>query len=108
MSWSVHDSEYLEARGVPTSTLITSAFLNHARRAAKNLHIDALPLLVPPHPLYDLAPDELRELARICYPLIVEQLTGRGALAPTTRVAFHPASRSSSRPDQPGEDGDIS
>lgn len=68
--------------------------MNHARLAAKNLHIDDLPLLVPPHPLYDLTPEQLRELARAAYPLIVEQLTGQGPQALITRVDFvRPAER---------------
>ena len=88
MSWSVHDSEYMEHRGVPTSTIITSAFLNHARHAAKNLHIDDLPLLVLPHPVYDLPPEQLGELARKAYKLIIEQLTGQGKLPEVACVDF--------------------
>jgi hypothetical protein len=53
-----------------------------------------LPLLVTPHPLNDLTPDEVRELARSAYPVIIEQLTGRGVLAKHTRIDFvHPAER---------------
>jgi hypothetical protein len=78
----------MERRGVPTSTVITTAFLNHARHAAKNLHIDDLPLLVLPHPVYDLPPEQLREIARMAYPLIIEQLTGRGVLAKVSSVDF--------------------
>jgi len=85
---------YLEKRGVPTSTVVSTAFLTHGHLAAKNLQMEALPLLVVPHPLNDLTPDEVRELARAAYPVVIEQLTGQGAQAPHTQVNFtHPASR---------------
>jgi hypothetical protein len=73
---------------------VSTAFLTHGRLAAKNLQLDELPLLVTPHPLNDLTPDEVRELARSAYPVIIEQLTGKGALAKDTRIDFvHPADR---------------
>lgn len=82
---------------MPTSTVITSAFLNHAVRAADNLRIPDLPLLVPPHPLYDLTPDQLREVARRAYPDIIRQLTGREKLARVARVDYtRPTGRSDS------------
>jgi hypothetical protein len=79
---------------VPTSTVVSTAFLTHGQLAAKNLQLEELPLVVTPHPLNDLTPDEVRELARSAYPVIIEQLTGQGALARHTRVDFvHPALR---------------
>ena len=73
---------------------MSTAFLTHGRLAAKNLQLDELPLLVTPHPLNDLTPDEVRELARSAYPVVIEQLTGQGALAKHTRIDFvHPAER---------------
>ena len=48
--------------------------------------MDELPLLVLPHPLNDLTPDEVRALAQAAYPVVVEQLTGMGPQAPHTRV----------------------
>jgi hypothetical protein len=89
---------YLEKRGVPTSTVVSTAFLTHGRLAAKNLQLDELPLIVTPHPLNDLTPDEVRELARSAYPAIIEQLTGQGALAQHTRVDYvHPAARAKAK-----------
>lgn len=71
--------------------MITSAFLNHALRAADNLNIPDLPLLVPPHPLYDLTAEQIREVARLAYPIVIEQLTNQGKLARVVRVDFaHP------------------
>lgn len=77
--------------------------MDHARLAAKHLHIDELPLVVPPHPIHDLTPEQLRELARAAYPLIIEQLTGQGPLAPVALVDFaHPAARNSRQEEQSG------
>lgn len=85
---------YLEKRGVPTSTVVSTAFLTHGHLAAKNLQMEALPLLVTPHPLNDLTPDQVRELAQAAYPIVVEQLTGMGQQAPHTHVNYvHPAAR---------------
>ena len=64
------------------------------RLAAKNLQLDDLPLVVTPHPLNDLTPEQVRELARSAYPVIVEQLTGQGVLEKHTQVDYvHPAAR---------------
>ena len=73
---------YLEKVGVPTSTVVSTAFLKHGHLAAKNLQMEALPLLVTPHPLNDLTPEQVRELAQAAYPIVIEQLTGMGEQAP--------------------------
>jgi hypothetical protein len=79
---------------VPTSTIVSTAFLTHGRLAAKNLQLDDLPLVVTPHPLNDLTPADVRELARCAYPIIIRQLTGQGALEKHTLVDYvHPAAR---------------
>jgi hypothetical protein len=77
---------------VPSSTVVTTVFLTHARMAAKNLQLEALPLIVTPHPLNDLTPDEMKALARSAYPLVIRQLTSQAPLEKEMRVAFvHPA-----------------
>lgn len=68
--------------------MITSAFLNHALAAAKHLHNDSLPLVVPPHPLYDLSPDQLRQLAHCAYPHIIQQLTQEALAQSVLRVNY--------------------
>lgn len=79
---------------MPTSTVVSAAFLTHARLAAKNLQLDDLPLIVTPHPLNDLTPADVRELACAAYPTIIRQLTGQGVLEQHTRVNYvHPAAR---------------
>ncbi|MBI2293702.1 MAG: hypothetical protein HYU73_25890 [Betaproteobacteria bacterium] len=62
--------------------------------AAKNLQIDSLPLLVTPHPLNDLTPDEVLNLARAAYPVVIRQLTSQEPLEVSARIDFvHPAVR---------------
>lgn len=86
---------------MPTSTIVSTAFLTHGRLAAKNLQLDDLPLAVTPHPLNDLTPDEVRALAAAAYPVIVRQLTAQGALEKHVIVDFvHPAARQRARPDR--------
>jgi hypothetical protein len=68
--------------------VITTVFQTHARLAAKHLHIERLPLLITPHPLNDLDAEQIRALAKACYPVILEQLTGQGVLEPNVRIAF--------------------
>ena len=79
---------------MPTATVVTTAFLKHARLAAKNLKLEKLPLVVTPHPLNDLTIEQVTELARAAYPAIIAHLTATGALPEETHVAFiHPAER---------------
>jgi hypothetical protein len=64
----------------------------HARLAAKNQKIDDLPILITPHPLNDLTPDQLKEMAVAAFPVILEQLTGQGVLALNHPIDYvHPA-----------------
>ena len=77
---------------MPSSTVVSTAFLTHAQLAAKNLQLDELPLLVTPHPLNDLTAADMRELARAAYPVVILQLTGQGPQEKSTRIDFvHPA-----------------
>lgn len=73
---------------------MTTAFLTHARLAAKNLKLDKLPLVVAPHPLNDLTADQVEELARAAYPVIIEHLIGANPPPEVSRLEFvHPAER---------------
>lgn len=73
---------------------MSTAFLTHGHLAAKNLQLEELPLLVTPHPLNDLTPEQVREMARSAYPVVIRQLTGQGSLDPHTLIDFvHPAAR---------------
>jgi hypothetical protein len=54
--------------------------------------MDDLPQLVVPHPLNDLTPEQVHDLARAAYPVVIEQLTGMGKQALDTQVTYlHPA-----------------
>ena len=72
--------------------MVTTAFLTHAHLAARNLQLDDLPLLVTPHPLNDLTPDQMRDLARAAYPVVIRQLTSQSPLEKHTHADFvHPS-----------------
>jgi len=74
--------------------VVTTAFLKHARLAARNLKLEKLPLLVTPHPLNDLTLDEVKALARAAYPKIIAHLTASSPLPEESSVDFvHPAER---------------
>ena len=94
----------MEKRGVPSATVVTTAFLKHARLAAKNLKLEQLPLVVTPHPLNDLTPGQVEELARAAYPVLIAHLTSPDALGAECRIDFvHPAERA--REDAHAEEG---
>ncbi len=81
----------------------------HARLAAKNQKIDDLPILITPHPLNDLTPDQLKEMAVAAFPVILEQLTGQGVLALNQPIDYvHPAVRSGLHCIDPNVSGDKS
>jgi len=64
------------------------------RLAAKNLQIDNLPLLILPHPLNDLNPEEVRDMARLAYPVVIQQLCSQEPPEVSTRIDYvHPAAR---------------
>lgn len=76
---------------------MSTAFLKHGHLAARNLQLEDLPLLVTPHPLNDLKPDEVREMAVSAFPVVVRQLTGQEPLEKDTLIDFtHPAARAKS------------
>ena len=80
----------------------------HGRRAAKNLHIEELPLLVTPHPVNDLTPEQVQEMARAAYPFVIKQLTGQEEIEETTKIPYaRPIARASgsrAKPETKGED----
>lgn len=78
---------------MPTSTIVSTAFVTHGHLAAKNLQLDDLPLLVTPHPLNDLTPDEVLELAQVAYPTVIHQLTAARPERETRIDFLHPALR---------------
>jgi len=54
----------LERRGVPTATFVSHVFNTYARGLCRMQGLDALPIVVIPHPVAACAPAELRERVR--------------------------------------------
>ena len=69
---------WLEKKGIPTVTVVTQPFHEPARLSAVSMGVPNLPLVVLPHPVADLTPEELGEMARKAYPHIVAALTRKG------------------------------
>ncbi|MBI4082883.1 MAG: hypothetical protein HY423_09765 [Candidatus Lambdaproteobacteria bacterium] len=57
--------------------------------------MEDLPLVITPHPLNDLTQEQVRELARAAYPLILADLTQQGPIPREAYVDYvHPGARS--------------
>ena len=61
-SWSVHDAITLEKTGVPTCTFVTAVFAAKGQREAQALGMGGLPMVVLPHPVGQLAKQEMERL----------------------------------------------
>jgi hypothetical protein len=58
---------FLERRGIPTATFVTHAFDKYARGLCRMQGMDALPIVVIPHPIAARPTAELREKVRKVY-----------------------------------------
>ena len=58
---------FLERRGVPTATFVTHAFDKYARGLCRMQGMEALPIVVIPHPIAARPTAELREKVRKVY-----------------------------------------
>jgi hypothetical protein len=54
----------LERRGIPTATFVTHAFESYARGLSRMQGMEALPLVVIPHPIAAKPAEELRDKVR--------------------------------------------
>ena len=54
----------LERRGVATATLVTHVFETYARGLSRMQGMEALPIVVIPHPVAARSPEELRSRIR--------------------------------------------
>jgi hypothetical protein len=54
----------LERRGIPTATFVTHVFDDYARGLCRMQAMEALPIVVIPHPVAARPVDELREKVR--------------------------------------------
>jgi hypothetical protein len=78
-SWSVLDGFALERAGVPTCTIVTEVFSDKARRETEALGMEALPLIVIPHPVGQLPRDQIARIADRITEDIIFALTGKAA-----------------------------
>ena len=73
--WSVHTANDIEAKGVPTVVLSTTAFASMGRQTAVQMGLPGLPILAAPHPFEWLSDKEIQEAATSLLPAIVDALT---------------------------------
>jgi hypothetical protein len=64
----------LEARGLPAATVVTGVFEDLAHRMAEHNQRTDLKILVMPYPMEDKPVDEVRQIARACYPQLLALL----------------------------------
>jgi hypothetical protein len=64
----------LEARGRPAVAVVTAVFEDLGHRMAEHNQRPDLKLLVMPYPMEDKPADEVREIARACYPQLLALL----------------------------------
>jgi hypothetical protein len=61
---------------VPTAVLVTKPFVGQGHAMSKALGLANVRLVPVPHPLGELAPDDVRERARAAVPSLVAALLG--------------------------------
>jgi hypothetical protein len=71
----VHDTIEFEKRGIPATVIITEAFRNACVFQFKGKGMEGHPYIELPHPISNLGPDEMRELALKHVEQVVRQLT---------------------------------
>jgi hypothetical protein len=72
----VHDGIAFEERQIPTAVLATEVFLNAARVQAQALGMPGFTVIIVPHPVQNLTPDEVRQRADLVIEEVVHKLTG--------------------------------
>jgi hypothetical protein len=71
----VHDTIEFEKRGIPATVIITQAFRNACVFQFKGKGMEGHPYIELPHPISNLKPEEMRELALRYVEQVVRQLT---------------------------------
>lgn len=84
-SMTVADGVRLEARGVPTATVISTAFSGAARHQAAGRGLGQLPIIEIPHPMHSAPRPVVAERAEAIVAQLVEALTRRALVAPKAR-----------------------
>lgn len=72
---SVHDTVEFEKRGIPATVVITQAFRNAAEFQFRGKGMEGHAYVELPHPISNLKPKEMRELALRYVDEIARQLT---------------------------------
>ncbi len=72
---SVHDTVEFEKRGIPSTTIITEAFKKAAEFQFRSKGMEGHSYVQLPHPVSNLQPDEIRELALRFVDEVVSHLT---------------------------------
>lgn len=73
---SVHDTVEFEKRGIPATLFLTGAFKNAAVHQFRNKGMEGHPFIELPHPISNLAEQDLRALTLRFVDEMVRQLTG--------------------------------
>jgi len=73
-SWLVHDAVELEKRGTPTLSICTDEFAPLGRMEVEALKMPRLPMVIIPHPLGGLRPEEVEEKARAAIDEVLKAL----------------------------------
>jgi hypothetical protein len=71
----VHDTIEFEKRGIPATVIITRAFRNAAVFQFKGKGMEGHPYIELPHPISNLKPEEMKELALSFVDQTVKQIT---------------------------------
>ena len=72
---SVHDTVEFEKRGIPATVIITQAFRNAALFQFRSKGMEGHPYIELPHPISNLKPEEMREVALRYVDEVAWQLT---------------------------------
>lgn len=72
---SVHDTIEFEKHGIPATVIITQAFRNAAVFQFKGKGMEGHPYVELPHPISNLKPEEMKELALRFVDQAVKQIT---------------------------------
>jgi len=95
-SMSVADGVLLESRGIPTTTVISTAFARAARSQARGRGMRDLPIIEIPHPMHTATRGEIETRADAAAAALAESLTspprGGSALGPAAPAAEIPLS----------------
>ncbi len=72
---SVHDTIEFEKRGIPATLFLTQVFKNAAVAQFRNKGMDGHPFVELPHPVSNLAPEQMRALTAKYVEQMVRQVT---------------------------------